>query len=201
MTFPIALLGLGALVSFAIRKRIKIAAPFTIAVLLAANTFLVSIDVGNTTEILGLQLRLSPLAQLGGAVLLGSVTLLVLSVWVDEPAYNFFPTALAAAAAVLAVLTLTSPIAIYAALGVCLVPTALDPERHVMLIDFTILSSLLHGAAMTYDSFAQEHEMRHLVGDVPILFLLAAVLIWLHPRWPREDHTKATSGASADRAA
>ena len=74
-------------------------------------------------------------------------------------------------------------IAIYFALGVCLVPTALDPERHVILIDFTILSSLLHGAAMTYDSFVQEHEMTHLVGDVPLLFVLSAVLIWLHPRW------------------
>src|SRR5215470_8215463 len=76
-------------------------------------------------------------------------------------------------------------IAIYFALGVCLVPTALDPERHVILIDFTILSSILHGAVMTYDSFAQEHEMTHLVGDVPVLFLLALVLIWLHPRWLR----------------
>ena len=74
-------------------------------------------------------------------------------------------------------------IAIYFALGICLIPTALDPERHVMLIDFTILSSLLHGAVMTYDAFAQQHEMMHLVGDVPILFVLAAVLIWLHPRW------------------
>lgn len=74
-------------------------------------------------------------------------------------------------------------IAIYFALGLCLIPTALDPERHVMLIDFTILSSLLHGAVMTYDAFAQPHEMTHLMGDVPLLFLLAAVLIWLHPRW------------------
>jgi hypothetical protein len=35
---------------------------------------------------------------------------------------------------------------------------------------------------MTYDAFAQEHEMLHLVGDVPILFALAGVLMWLHPR-------------------
>ena len=60
--------------------------------------------------------------------------------------------------------------------------TALDPGKHVMLIDFTILSSLLHGAVMTYDAFAQEHEMTHLVGDVPLLFVLAGVLLWLHPR-------------------
>ena len=73
-------------------------------------------------------------------------------------------------------------IAIYFSLGVCLVPTALNPDRHVILIDFTILSSILHGLVMTYDSFAQEHEMMHLVGDVPVLFVLAGVLIWLHPR-------------------
>jgi hypothetical protein len=73
-------------------------------------------------------------------------------------------------------------VAIYIALGVCLVPTAFNPERHVMLIDFTILSSLLHGGVMTYDAFAQEHELMHLVGDVPLLFGLAAVLVWLHPR-------------------
>ena len=78
-------------------------------------------------------------------------------------------------------------IAIHFALGICLVPAALNPERHVILIDFTILSSLLHGMVMTYDAFAQEHEMTHLVGDVPVLFLLAATLIWLHPRWRREN--------------
>jgi hypothetical protein len=48
-------------------------------------------------------------------------------------------------------------IAIYFSLGICLIPTALDPARHSMLIDFTILSSILHGAVMTYDSFAQDH--------------------------------------------
>jgi hypothetical protein len=38
---------------------------------------------------------------------------------------------------------------------------------------------------MTYHSFAQDHEMTHLVGDVPILFVLAGVLLWLHPRFDR----------------
>jgi uncharacterized protein DUF6632 len=76
-------------------------------------------------------------------------------------------------------------IALYFALGVCLIPAAFDPERHVLLIDFTILSSVLHGAVMTYDAVVQEHELMHLVGDVPVLFLLAAVLLWLHPSWRR----------------
>jgi formate hydrogenlyase subunit 3/multisubunit Na+/H+ antiporter MnhD subunit len=114
--YPIALLGFGALVSFAIRKRIVLAGPFTVAVLLAAIVFVISGEAGSTSEVLGLQLRLSPLAQLAASVLLGCLTLLVLAVWIDEPAYNFFPTALASGAGVLAVLTLTSPIAIYAAL-------------------------------------------------------------------------------------
>ena len=87
-------------------------------------------------------------------------------------------------------------VAIYFALGVCLVPAALDPERHVLLVDFTILSSVLHGAAMTYDSFVQPHEMTHLVGDVPLLFVLAGVLIWLHPRWLRNG-SDAAPGASS----
>jgi len=92
-------------------------------------------------------------------------------------------------------------IAIYFALGLCLVPTAFDPERHVMLIDFTILSSLLHGAVMTYDSFVQEHEMIHLVGDVPILFVLSAVLLWLHPRWLRPGSRDRASGGEPASAA
>ena len=64
---------------------------------------------------------------------------------------------------------------------------ARDPRRHAILIDFTILSSLLHGAVMTYDAFAQEHEMLHLVGDVPILFALAGVLTWLMMRLTRDS--------------
>ena len=73
-------------------------------------------------------------------------------------------------------------VAIYFSLGICLFVAASDPERHVLLINFTILSSILHGAVMTYDSFVQEHEMTHLVGDVPIIFALAGILVWLHPR-------------------
>jgi hydrogenase/urease accessory protein HupE len=84
-------------------------------------------------------------------------------------------------------------IAIYFSLGICLVAAANDPERHVMLINFTILSSILHGAVMTYDSFVQQHEMTHLVGDIPILFALAGVLIWLHPSRSRAPIATATA--------
>ncbi len=73
-------------------------------------------------------------------------------------------------------------IAIYIALGVCLVAAARDPLRNTSLIDFTILSSILHGAVMTYDAIAQEGELVHLVGDVPILFAVAAVFLVYHPK-------------------
>jgi len=87
-------------------------------------------------------------------------------------------------------------VAIYFSLGVCLVPAALNPQQNVLLIDFTILSSVLHGTVMTYDSFAQPHEMTHLIGDVPLLFVLAGVLAWLHPRWWRTGAS--ASGAPAE---
>jgi len=112
---PIVILGAAALVAFAIRKRLDVAGPFTVAALIVAMWYVIS-SPQETTEFLGLHLRLSPLGQLGSTILLASLALLVLTVWLDEPAYNFFPTALAAGAAVIAVLTLTTPIAIYAAL-------------------------------------------------------------------------------------
>lgn len=73
-------------------------------------------------------------------------------------------------------------IVIYMSLGVCLIAAARDPLRNAILIDFTILSSILHGGVMTYDSFAQENEMTHLVGDVPLLFIVAAIFLVFHPK-------------------
>jgi hypothetical protein len=66
-------------------------------------------------------------------------------------------------------------IAIYIALGACLWRAARDPWRHLLLIDFTILSSVLHGGVMLYDAVAQEGEHAHL------WFAAAALLWWLRP--------------------
>ncbi len=73
-------------------------------------------------------------------------------------------------------------VAIYVSLGICLILGARDPLRNVIIIDFTIISSLLHGGVMTYDAIAQHHELTHLVGDVPLLFGLAALFLYLHPK-------------------
>ena len=73
-------------------------------------------------------------------------------------------------------------IAIYAILGVFLWLAARDPNRHVSLISFTIWSSIVHGATMAVQSVANAQHFGHLYGDVPALFVVAAVLGWLSPR-------------------
>ena len=73
-------------------------------------------------------------------------------------------------------------IAIYATLGVFLWLAARDPSRHVSLISFTIWSSIVHGVTMAVQSVANAQHFGHLYGDVPALFVVAAVLGWLSPQ-------------------
>lgn len=72
-------------------------------------------------------------------------------------------------------------IAIYATLGVFLLLASNDPERHLGLISFTIWSSIAHGGTMAVQSLANAQHAPHLYGDVPALFVIAAVLGWLSP--------------------
>lgn len=112
----IAGLGLASLVAFAIRKRTRLAGPFTLAVLAVVVPLLLAAPGDEPSDLLDLELRLDPLGRLAAVILLGMLAALVAVVWLDEPAYNFFPTALAMATAVVAVLALSSPIAMYTAL-------------------------------------------------------------------------------------
>ncbi len=73
-------------------------------------------------------------------------------------------------------------VAIYVSLGICMLMAAKDPLKNSIIIDFTIISSILHGGVMFYDSFAQKGEMMHLAGDVPMLLGLAIALIIFHPK-------------------
>ncbi len=59
---------------------------------------------------------MSDLGRLAALVLLATIGMLVVDVVLDEPAYNFFPTALAVGAVVLGVLVVTSPLVIFALL-------------------------------------------------------------------------------------
>ncbi len=71
---------------------------------------------------------------------------------------------------------------VYATLGVFLVIAARDPLRHLSLIWFTVWSSVVHAAIMAIQAFMSPDHMGHLVGDVPTLLLVAAVLAYLTPK-------------------
>jgi hypothetical protein len=75
---------------------------------------------------------------------------------------------------------------IYAVLGVYLIIASRNPAQHCSLISFTIWSSAAHAAVMAVQAVRDGHEMGHLIGDVPALFLVAIVLGYL------------SSGASAN---
>ena len=71
---------------------------------------------------------------------------------------------------------------IYATLGVFLVLAARNPLKNLSLIWFTIWSSVVHAGIMAVQAVYDGHEMGHLVGDVPALLLVAAVLRYLSPQ-------------------
>lgn len=73
-------------------------------------------------------------------------------------------------------------VGIYATLGVFLLLAARNPLDHLSLIWFTIWSSVVHGLIMTLQSFSTPENHGHLLGDVPALFIVAAVLAFLVPR-------------------
>ena len=56
------------------------------------------------------------------------------------------------------------------------------PLEHLSLIWFTVWSSVVHGAIMTVQSLMSPGHLGHLLGDVPALFIVAAVLAVLTPR-------------------
>jgi len=73
-------------------------------------------------------------------------------------------------------------IGVYATLGVFLLVASRNPDEHRSIIWFTVWSSVVHGGIMAFQSFNDEAERGHLVGDVPALFLIAIILGVLMPR-------------------
>jgi hypothetical protein len=67
-------------------------------------------------------------------------------------------------------------VGIYATLGVFLLRASRDPAAHQSLIDFTIWSSVVHALVMAVQSYGPGAHMGHMLGDVPALLLVAAVL-------------------------
>lgn len=73
-------------------------------------------------------------------------------------------------------------VGIYAVLGVFLIIAANNPHEHLSLISFTVWSSVVHALIMAAQAISDPNETGHLVGDVPALLLVAAVLWYLTPR-------------------
>lgn len=72
--------------------------------------------------------------------------------------------------------------AMYYALGVCFLMGAKDPVRNAIIIDYTIISSVLHAGVMAYYALTLETEMPHMWGDIPFLFAIAIGFFFYHPR-------------------
>ena len=71
---------------------------------------------------------------------------------------------------------------VYATLGVFLVRAAKNPLDHLSLIWFTVWSSIVHGGIMLIQALSADAHCGHLYGDVPALFIVAAVLGFLTSR-------------------
>ena len=71
---------------------------------------------------------------------------------------------------------------VYATLGVFLLIAARHPLDHLSLIWFTVWSSVVHAVIMAGQAFVDSEQHGHLLGDVPALFIVAAVLAVLTPR-------------------
>ena len=67
-------------------------------------------------------------------------------------------------------------VGLYATLGVFLIWAARDPAAHLSLIRFTIWSSVVHAAVMTFEAVRAPTQHAHLYGDVPALILAAVIL-------------------------
>ena len=70
---------------------------------------------------------------------------------------------------------------VYAVLGIFLIGAARNPPAHRSLILFTVWSSVVHAGIMAAQALYDGHELGHLVGDVPALLLVVAVLWYLLP--------------------
>jgi hypothetical protein len=72
--------------------------------------------------------------------------------------------------------------AMYLAWAILMIRGARDPVAHRSIVDYGILANGLHGLVMLVQSFVYPHEHQHLFADVPLLFVICAVLWIWHPQ-------------------
>jgi hypothetical protein len=79
---------------------------------------------------------------------------------------------------------------VYATLGVFLLVASRNPLAHLSLIRFTVWSSVAHAGIMAMQALANSEHRGHLLGDVPALLVVAAVLAFLTPRGTAAEPAK-----------
>ncbi|MEA2661987.1 MAG: NADH-quinone oxidoreductase subunit [Chloroflexota bacterium] len=113
---PAIFLALAACVAFALRKRVNEVAWFSLATVVMTFIAVSVTPVDTAARLLDVDLRVTSLGRLAGLVILATIGMLIVDVLLDEPAYNFFPTALLVGAVALGVLAVGSPMIILALL-------------------------------------------------------------------------------------
>ena len=185
---PALLLGVAACLAFAIRKRLPYVAALTIGAIVVAGALVVAQSNDATGEILGVPLRLTPLARLAALTLLTTLGLLVIDVAIARPAYNFFPTALAIGAVAVGVLALTTPLLIFSLLLVgLLIPVGsftfqIDRNRSVEAalrhFSFVVLGGCLGlGALALAASLPKDQPAQTVVLLVVLVFVAFALML------------------------
>ncbi|MDO8563016.1 MAG: proton-conducting transporter membrane subunit [Candidatus Limnocylindria bacterium] len=189
-------LAVAACVAFAVRKHLAIVGPFTVLALAVAIALAYATPVDTTGDLLDLQLRLSALGRLCALALLATTLLLVIHVWIDEPAYNFFPTALAVGACVYAVFVLVEPLAITGVLVLSLllpvgsftfhvtenrsVEAAVRHFEFVALGGSLALSALALASGLPHDQPATTFVLLVVILFVAFALMLAAIPFHTH---------------------
>jgi hypothetical protein len=67
-------------------------------------------------------------------------------------------------------------VGVYVTLGAFLINASRNPQAHLSLIWFTVVSSVVHAAIMAVQSLQMPEHFGHLYGDVPALVIAAFVL-------------------------
>jgi len=86
---------------------------------------------------------------------------------------------------------------VYATLGVFLLIASRNPLQHLSLIWFTVWSSVVHAVIMAVQALANPDQVGHLLGDVPALLVVAAVLALLTPRTAAAESAVRSMGKTA----
>ncbi|MEP7003230.1 MAG: proton-conducting transporter membrane subunit [Chloroflexota bacterium] len=185
---PALVLAVAGIASFGLRKRLAVVAWFSLVALFVAFV-LVSVTPADTTaRLFDLDLRATALGRLAGMFVLLIIAALLIDVYIGEPAYNFFPTALAVGSVALGVLVVTSPVVIVALVVAGLlfpvgsftyqVHRNRSVEAAVRHFSFVVLGGCLGlGALALAASLPKDQPANTLVLLVVLLFVAFALML------------------------